>query len=136
MLLVGIAVGLPGVTVCYYNTCTSDLFSLSLFIEVTPVYILAFFFVLQLYVCPHKYNIQNIIEAVILLDYCILLILRHPQSLLESLNPSYYGTLVPDDNGSQLPPKDFITLFFLPFFYLPVVIGVGIFAVWLVYKIW
>lgn len=96
---------------------------------------LAFFFVLHVYIRPYKYAIQNVIESIVLLDYTVLLIFRFPQTLLDSLE-RYSGTSIPSTYESGLPPNDSITYFFLPFFYLPVVIGAGVCVTWIVYKTW
>lgn len=96
---------------------------------------LAFFFVLHVYIRPYKYTIQNVIEAVVLLDYTLLLIFRFPQTLLDTLE-QYSGTSIPSTYESNLPPSDSITYFFLPFFYLPVFIGAGVCVTWIVYKTW
>ncbi|XP_019857682.1 PREDICTED: uncharacterized protein LOC109585984 [Amphimedon queenslandica] len=116
MLLIGIAIGLPGRTVA-------------------PVYLLAFLLFLHIYVRPYKYAIQNIIEAVVLFDYCLLFILRSPSSLQELLNP-YSGTSIPSNFGTELPSNDSITYFYWPFFYLPVFMGIGVCIGWIIYRVW
>ena len=88
-----------------------------------------------IYVRPYKYTTQNVIEAVVLFDYCLLFILRSPLSLQELLNP-YSGTSIPSHFGTELPPNDSITYFFWPFFYLPVFMGIGVCIAWIIYRVW
>ena len=103
--------------------------------QVAPVYFLTFLLFLHIYVRPYKYIVQNIIEAVVLFDYCLLFLLRSPQTLLESLS-SYSGTSIQNTFGSNLPSNDGITYFFWPFFYFPVFMGIAVGIAWIMYRIW
>ena len=97
----------------FITTCTLIVFNCYFLLQVAPVYLLTFLLFLHIYVRPYKYTTQNVIEAVVLFDYCLLFILRSPLSLQELLNP-YSGTSIPSHFGTELPSNDSITYFFCP----------------------
>jgi hypothetical protein len=109
LLIIGLAVGLPGRTVA-------------------PVYILAFLFVLYLYIRPHGYLIQNIIQVVIMINYILLFVIQYPFDPIIQTHPSDQTDVSISDD-----PFNFVLLIV---FYFPVVFGFGVCIVWMVYTIW
>ena len=90
--------------------------------QIAPILILLPAFALHLFIQPYHKWWQNLIEAAVLMDYILLLLLRSTQTFLDNLS-SYSGTSVPAQRGSQLAATDQLTWLFFPFFYLPVIRG-------------
>ena len=127
----------------YCSGLYNDTFNIQVFneflllLQVAPLYVLAFIFALHTYIRPYKHTAQNIVEIAILLNYIVLLLLRFPQPLLDALNAEYSGTMVPTMGpDQQLPEHDNLTWFFVPIFYFPLVMGMGVVSFWIFYKTW
>ncbi len=88
------------------------------------LYILVPAFTVHLFLLPYEKWWHNLLEAAILANYSLLLLLRSTQTFLDNL-ATYSGTAVPDERGTGLTETNNLTWFFFPFFYLPVIGGLA-----------
>ena len=75
-------------------------------------------------------------EIAVLLNYIILFLLRFPQPLLDEL-VDYSDTAVPTVGADQHLPGDHykLTWFFVPIFYFPLVMSIGVVGLWIFHKL-
>jgi hypothetical protein len=90
--------------------------------SVAALYIVIPALALHLYTWPYLRWWQNLLEALILSNYTLLLLLRSTQTILDDL-ASYSGTAVPQSQGRGLAHSDRLTLLFSMWYYWPLVMG-------------
>ena len=125
----------------HYNTRTNSTqlvcFQLRVIVfilQVLPIYIISFLFVIHVYIRPYTRLVDNVLEAVVLLNYILLLVFRSCQAILDHLD-TYTGLMVPS-NVDELPNSQKVIIFFSIFFYFPIVLGIVSIIVWIIHKIW
>lgn len=93
-----------------------------LILQVSALYVLVTALALHLYVWPYLKLWQNILEALILANYCLLHLLRSTQTVLDDLS-SYSTTAVPVSRGSGLAEYDSLARLFSFWYYWPLAMG-------------
>ena len=78
---------------------------------------------LHLFFLPYTRWWQNLLEALLLADYILLLLLRSTQTILDDLS-TYSGTTMPQSRGSGLAEPDSLSLLFSFWYYLPLAAAV------------
>ena len=91
--------------------------------QVAGLYIIIPALAAHLFFLPYLKWWQNLLEALVLMNYTLLLLLRSTQTILDDL-ASYSGTTVPQSQGSDLAEVDSLTALFSFWYYLPLVMAV------------
>ena len=104
-------------------------------IQVTPIYIISFFFVIHIYSMPYEELFDNVLETIILLNYIILLCIRSCERILDQLD-SYTGTMIPSNTGNEYPAGTNIILFFSFFLFTPIIITLVVYSGWIGIRLW
>ena len=120
LLLISIIIIFPGRSVSL--SCNSQCNIICAIFQVSVLYILVAALALHLYVWPYLKLWQNILEALILANYCLLHLLRSTQTVLDDLS-SYSSTAVPVSKGRGMANYDSLAQLFSFWYYWPLAMG-------------
>lgn len=77
---------------------------------------------LHLYWWPYERWWQNLLETLILANYCLLHLLASTHAILDDLS-SYSGTAIPQSRGGRLVKADRLAALLSFWFYLPLIMA-------------